>query len=68
MKTQRIITLILALSILAWCPIQKKIQKVQDQSWNNGYDVQYVDVNGVNTRYLKTGQGEPICCLHTIRT
>jgi len=37
-------------------------------SWAPEIPIRYVDLNGVNLRYIKVGQGPPLVLLHTLRT
>ncbi|NRB38688.1 MAG: alpha/beta hydrolase [Pseudomonadales bacterium] len=37
-------------------------------TWATGGDIQTVNVSGINLRYLKIGQGEPLVLVHTIRS
>lgn len=37
-------------------------------SWAPEIPIRYVSVDGVNIRYIKTGQGPPLVLLHTLRT
>lgn len=37
-------------------------------AWAKNIPVQHIDIDGINLRYIKTGQGEPLLLLHTLRT
>ncbi|MCG8380046.1 MAG: alpha/beta hydrolase [Proteobacteria bacterium] len=37
-------------------------------SWSNDISTHHIEVNGNNLRYIKTGSGEPLLLLHTLRT
>jgi pimeloyl-ACP methyl ester carboxylesterase len=37
-------------------------------TWATGGDIQTVNVNDINLRYLEIGQGEPLILVHTIRS
>ena len=37
-------------------------------AWAKNIPVQHIDIDGTNLRYIKTGQGEPLLLLHTLRT
>lgn len=36
--------------------------------WNNSIPIQYVNLDGLNIRYVKAGQGPNLVLLHTLRT
>jgi len=37
-------------------------------SWAPEIPIRYVEINGINLRYIEVGQGPPLLLLHTIRT
>ncbi|MEE8379988.1 MAG: alpha/beta hydrolase [Gammaproteobacteria bacterium] len=37
-------------------------------AWAKNIPVQHIDIDGITLRYIKTGQGEPLLLLHTLRT
>ncbi len=37
-------------------------------SWAIKIPIQHIDIDGIKIRYIKTGQGEPLLLLHTLRT
>lgn len=43
-------------------------QEPEQLSWAPNIPIQHVDIDGVNLRYIKTGTGEPLILLHTLRT
>jgi len=37
-------------------------------SWAPNIPIQHLEIDGVNLRFIKTGTGEPLILLHTLRT
>jgi len=37
-------------------------------SWAPNIPIQHLDIDGVKLRFIKTGTGEPLILLHTLRT
>lgn len=48
--------------------LRKSPQEPKKLSWSNDIAIRHIDVSGVNLRYIKAGQGEPLLLLHTLRT
>ena len=48
--------------------LRKSPLEPEQLSWARNIPVQHIDVDGVNLRYIKTGTGEPLLLLHTLRT
>jgi len=48
--------------------LRKAPQEPEKLSWAPNIPVQHLDIDGVNLRYIKTGTGEPLLLLHTLRT
>ena len=48
--------------------LRKSPQEPEQLSWARNIPVQHIDIDGVNLRYIKTGTGEPLLLLHTLRT
>jgi pimeloyl-ACP methyl ester carboxylesterase len=43
-------------------------QEPEQLSWDSNIPIQHIDIDGIKLRYIKTGQGEPLLLLHTLRT
>jgi pimeloyl-ACP methyl ester carboxylesterase len=43
-------------------------QEPEHLSWARQIPIRHIDINGINLRYIKTGRGEPLLLLHTLRT
>jgi len=48
--------------------LRKAPKEPEQLSWAPNIPVQHLDIDGVNLRYIKTGAGEPLLLLHTLRT
>ena len=48
--------------------LRKSPLEPEKLSWAPNIPVQHLDIDGVNLRYIKTGTGEPLLLLHTLRT
>jgi pimeloyl-ACP methyl ester carboxylesterase len=67
------ITLVLALVVLVAVSmvveaLRKRRSPPTTLAWAPTIPIQYADVNGVRTRYIKTGTGPNLVLLHTLRT
>ena len=48
--------------------MRKSPQEPKQLSWDNNIPIHHIDIEGIKLRYIKTGQGEPLLLLHTLRT
>jgi pimeloyl-ACP methyl ester carboxylesterase len=48
--------------------MRKSPTEPKQLSWDNNIPIQHIDIDGIKLRYIKTGQGEPLLLLHTLRT
>ena len=65
-----ILTVSLATVVVSYVveALRKSPQEPEQLSWARDIPVQHIDIDGVNLRYIKTGTGEPLLLLHTLRT
>ena len=74
MSTALIITIVI-IAALAPIPLsfaiealRKKPEPPASLAWAPSIPIQYLDINGVRIRYIKTGNGPQLVLLHTLRT
>lgn len=48
--------------------LRKSPQEPEQLSWARNIPIQHIDIDGMNYRFIKTGTGEPLLLLHTLRT
>lgn len=48
--------------------LRKRPQKPEKLYWSDNIDIQYINVNGNQVRYIKTGTGPVLVLLHTLRS
>jgi len=48
--------------------MRKKPVAPTSLEWAPDISIQYINIDGINTRYIKTGEGPPLVLLHTLRT
>ena len=74
MSTALIITIVIIAAIapipvsFAIEALRKKPEPPASLAWAPSIPIQYLDINGVRIRYIKTGNGPQLVLLHTLRT
>ena len=74
MSTALIITIVIIAAIapiplsFAIEALRKKPEPPTSLAWAPSIPIQYLDINGVRIRYIKTGDGPQLVLLHTLRT
>jgi pimeloyl-ACP methyl ester carboxylesterase len=67
-----LIILIFLLALVAISYIVEALRKLPHEpeqlSWTHEILIQYIDIDGIDLRYIKTGNGKPLLLLHTLRT
>ncbi len=48
--------------------LRKQPQTPESLYWDKGIKIQYININGMRIRYIKTGHGPALVLLHTLRT
>ena len=65
-----ILTVILSPVVVSYIveALRKSPQEPKQLSWAREITIQHIDLDGINHRFIKTGSGEPLLLLHTLRT